>query len=278
MSGEVKLHYQARGSGPAVIFAHELASDRRQWEGQVAALSDRFHCIAYDARGYPPSDVPEGDEAYVHQRFVDDIGAVQRALNLDQSYLVGSSMGAYAALLFALQNPGRVKGVVAAGIGSGSPPGEIAGFRADMAALSELYLNEGAAAGAEQIAAGANRQALRRHPDRWMAFLENLRGHSAVGMARVCRNYQGRRPSLYDFVDGLARMGAPVMVMVGDEDAPCLETSRFLASVIPGAGLQVFPRTGHAPNLEAPDAFNRALGAFVEAVERGAPETPGPLA
>ena len=272
MSEEVRLHYEERGSGPAVIFAHELASDRRQWEGQAAGLSDRFRCIAYDARGYPPSDVPVADEAYDHQRFVDDIGAIQRALGLDRSYLVGSSMGAYAALLFALQNPGRVKGVVAAGVGSGSPPGEIAGFRADMMALSDLYLREGAAAGAEQIAAGANRQALRRdHPDRWATFLEGLRGHSAAGMARVCRNYQGRRPSLHDFADSFARMSTPVMVIVGDEDAPCLETSRFWASAIPGARLEVFPRTGHAPNLEAPEAFTRSLCAFIETVERSSP-------
>src|SRR5665213_1303636 len=103
-SGDVKLHYEETGQGPAIIFAHELASDRRQWLQQVAALSGDFHCIAYDARGYPPSDVPEADDAYGYQRFADDIGAIQRHLGLERSYLVGSSMGAYAALMFALQN------------------------------------------------------------------------------------------------------------------------------------------------------------------------------
>ncbi len=268
------LFYEEAGSGPAIIFAHEMASDRRQWRAQVAALSGAFRCIAYDARGYPPSGVPDADDAYVHQRFVDDIGAIQRHLGLQRSWLVGSSMGAYAALLFALQNPGRVRGVVAAGVGSGSPVGEIAGFRADMAALSELYLQQGAGAAAEQIASGPNRQPLRRdHPDRWAAFLDDLRGHSAQGMARVCRNYQGRRPSLFDFTGAFAAMRTPVLVILGEEDGPCVETSRFLAAAIPGAKLQLFPGTGHAPNLEAPEAFNTALLRFVD---RAGDASPGP--
>ena len=271
-SDGVELAYEEAGDGPAIVFTHEMASDRRQWRGQLAALSGAFRCIAYDARGYPPSGVPEDDEAYVHQRFVDDIGAVQRHLGLERSLLVGSSMGAYAALLFALQNPGRAAGVVAAGVGSGSPPDEIAGFRADMAALSDLYLAQGAEAGAEQIAQGANRQALRRnHPDRWGPFMADLRGHCARGMARVCRNYQGRRPSLRDFAEGFARMATPVLVIVGEEDAPCLETSRWLADVIPNAALRVFPGCGHVPNIEAPEAFDRAVVGFATAAVAGLP-------
>jgi pimeloyl-ACP methyl ester carboxylesterase len=267
-SGDVKLDYDETGQGPPIIFAHELASDRRQWRLQVAALSGAFRCIAYDARGYPPSDVPEADDAYGYQRFVDDIGALQDHLGLERCHLVGSSMGAYAALMFALQNPGRVQGVAACGVGSGSPAGEIAAFRAEMAALSDLYLKQGAAAGAEQIAAGANRQPLRRdHPDRWAVFLDDLRGHSAPGMARVCRNYQGRRPSLYDFADAFARMRMPVLVVVGEEDSPCLETSRFLAATIPGAELQLFPEAGHTPNIEAPETFNHVLHQFIDRAE-----------
>ena len=263
------LFYEEAGQGPAIIFAHEMASDRRQWRVQIEALSGIFRCIAYDARGYPPSGVPDDDEAYVHQRFVDDIGAIQRHLGLERSWLVGSSMGAYAALLFALQNPGRVQGVVAAGVGSGSPPAEIAGFRADMAALSVLYLQQGAVAAAGQIATGPNRQPLRRdHPDRWAAFLEDLRGHSAQGMARVSRNYQGRRPSLYDFTEAFAALRTPVLVLLGEEDAPCAATSRFLAATIPGAELQLFPGAGHVPNIEAPEGFNSALVRFIEQAQR----------
>jgi len=268
-SDGVRLHYEETGDGPAIVFAHELASDLRQWRGQVRALSGHFRCISYNARGYPPSDVPQADSAYEHLKFVEDIGAIQHQLGLERSYLVGWSMGAYAALLFALQNPGRMKGLVLSGIGSGSPPAEIEGFRTDMAALAALYLERGAEAGADQIAAGPNRQPLRlRHPRRWAAWKKNLSGHSAQGMARVCRNYQGRRPSLYDFKAGLAGLDVPTLLIVGEEDAPCIEATQFLADAIPGAELQLFPSAGHAPNLEDPQTFNRVVSAFVDRIER----------
>jgi pimeloyl-ACP methyl ester carboxylesterase len=262
-SDGVRLHYEAAGSGPSIIFAHELASDMRQWRTQMEHFSGRFRCVAYDARGYPPSDVPDDDASYGYDRFVADIGAVRRDCGLDDVFLVGWSMGAYASLLYALENPDHVKGVVAAGVGSGSPMPEIDGWRADMRALADAYETGGARAGAELIAAGANRQPLRRaHPEAWADFYKDLQSHSAAGMARVCRNYQGRRPSLMEFEARFRSMEAPVLLIVGDEDAACLATTRWLAEVIPGAGLLVMPGVGHCPNLEAPEAFNRAVEAF----------------
>ena len=64
-------------------------------------------------------------------------------------------------------------------------------------------------------------------------------------------------------------MTTPVLLAVGDEDAPCLETNLMLKRAIPGAGLWVHPRTGHAVNLEEPAAFNAAVEAFLADVERG---------
>jgi pimeloyl-ACP methyl ester carboxylesterase len=64
-------------------------------------------------------------------------------------------------------------------------------------------------------------------------------------------------------------MMVPTLVAVGDEDAPCIEPSLFLKRTLPRAGLWVCPRTGHAINLEEPEAFNRELAAFFSTVERG---------
>src|SRR5215204_3141951 len=55
----VRLHYEETGSGSAVIFVHEFAGDHRSWEPQMRHFGRRHRCIAYNARGYPPSDVPE---------------------------------------------------------------------------------------------------------------------------------------------------------------------------------------------------------------------------
>ena len=83
------------------------------------------------------------------------------------------------------------------------------------------------------------------------------------------RGVQAGRPSLYAFADGLARITAPVLVLVGDEDEGCLEPALMLKRTIPTAGLTVLPRTGHTANLEEPDVFNRAVDSFLSSVARG---------
>jgi pimeloyl-ACP methyl ester carboxylesterase len=173
-------------------------------------------------------------------------------------------MGAYAALQFARLNPGRAKALVLVGIGSGSPAGEQAGFRAQMQALARLWPHDPERA-ARAIAENPNRQAFRRAaPAAFGAWLADLEGHSPLGMALTCANYQGRRPSLEAFADGLGRLKAPTLVLVGEEDAPCREASDWLAALIPGARLEVLEGQGHAPNLEDPDGFNRRLAAFLD--------------
>jgi len=55
----VQLYYEATGSGAPVVFVHEFAGDYRSWEPQVRYFSRRYRCIAFNARGWPPSEVPQ---------------------------------------------------------------------------------------------------------------------------------------------------------------------------------------------------------------------------
>ena len=55
---KVKLYYEDSGSGIPIVFVHEFAGDYRSWETQVRYFSRGYRCITYNARGYPPSDVP----------------------------------------------------------------------------------------------------------------------------------------------------------------------------------------------------------------------------
>lgn len=59
----------------------------------------------------------------------------------------------------------------------------------------------------------------------------------------------------------------PVLVMIGDEDEPCVEPANFLKRIIPRAGLAVFPQSGHTINLEEPYLFNRTVSDFLTAAE-----------
>ena len=72
----VKLYYEEVGGGVPLIFVHEFAGDCRSWESQMRYFGRRYRCIAYNARGYPPSDVPEDAKRYSQDRARDDIRSV----------------------------------------------------------------------------------------------------------------------------------------------------------------------------------------------------------
>ncbi len=89
----VKLHYEEAGNGLPIVFVHEFAGDARSWEPQLRHFSRRYRCIAYNARGYPPSDVPEDVERYSQERARDDIRSVLDALGIQRACTRGSVDG-----------------------------------------------------------------------------------------------------------------------------------------------------------------------------------------
>jgi pimeloyl-ACP methyl ester carboxylesterase len=266
----VRLYVEETGSGEPIVFVHELHSDYRGWEAQVRWFSRSHRCITYNARGYPPSEVPGDPSLYGLPFVVHDIANIVQALGISKAHVVGSSMGAYAALHFGLLYPQMASSLVVSGVGSGSPAADRAAWVADCEANARAYLEQGSAAVAEVAGRGPTRlQLLRKNPRAFDEFLSHLREHSGEGKARTLVGYQARRPSLQDYQDEFSRLGIPVLLIAGDEDEPCLETNLWLKRTLSNAGLWICPNSGHAINLEEPAAFNRMVEDFFSAVERG---------
>ena len=266
----VKLYFEETGSGHPIIFVHEFGADCREWETQVRWFARSYRCITYCARGYPPSDVPSDPAQYGWEYAVEDLAGLMTALGIERAHVVGLSMGGYAVLQFGLRHPARATAIVAAAAGTGSTPATREAWLAGVPAAARAFLDQGMAAVAEETGHSATRIQLKnKDPRGWAEFMDHLRGHSAQGMANTMAEYQGKRPSLHDSQAAFAQMTMPVLLVVGDEDTPCLETNLMLKAAIPGAGLWVCPNTGHAVNLEEPAAFNAQLDAFFAAVERG---------
>ena len=78
-----------------------------------------------------------------------------------------------------------------------------------------------------------------------------------------------KRPTIFALEEKLLQLQVPTLVMIGDEDGPCVEPAVFMKRKIPNAGLAVFPQSGHTINLEEPDLFNRTVQEFLTAVETG---------
>ncbi len=266
----VKLYVEETGTGYPIVFVHEFAADHREWETQVRYFSRNYRCITYAARGYSPSDVPDDNAAYSYTHFADDIGAVMRHCGVSKAHIVGLSQGAYATLIFALRHPEMASALVAAGVGSGSPREQREDFRAQCAVVAQRFLSAGMSVVAQEMGISPTRVQLQnKDPRGWQETVDHLSQHSEKGSSMTMRNFQGERPSLYDFAKEFSQLTIPTLVMVGDEDEPCIETSVFLKRTIPTAGLFMQPRTGHAINLEEPAVFNREVQEFFSTVERG---------
>ena len=103
----VKLYYEEVGSGDPIVFVHEFAGDWRSYETQLRFFSRRYRCIAFNARGFPPSDVPPEVASYSQARACHDIRSLLDGLKIDKAHIVGLSMGGLATLHFGLTYPGR---------------------------------------------------------------------------------------------------------------------------------------------------------------------------
>ncbi|MGA8358050.1 MAG: alpha/beta hydrolase [Xanthobacteraceae bacterium] len=268
---DVKLYYEETGSGPPVVFVHEFAGDYRSYEMQMRYFGQRYRCIAYNARGYPPSDVPKDPARYSQSRARDDIRAVLDALRIEQAHIVGLSMGGFATLHFGFTYPTRARSLVVAGCGYGAAPDKRAQFAAEAEAAAAHFENQTMANAAEGYTLGPTRvQFQNKDPRGWAEFANQLAEHSTAGSALTMRGVQARRPSLFDLVEQMKSITAPTLVMTGDEDWPCLEPALLMKRTIPTAALVVMPNAGHAINLEDPAAFNQHIADFFHSVDVGA--------
>ncbi len=267
-AGGVRLYCEEAGTGYPVVFVHEFAGDVASWEPQLRHFARRYRCIAFNARGYAPSDVPDDPSAYGQARAADDIAAVLDRFAIARAHIVGLSMGGFAALHFGLRHAARARTLTVAGCGYGAPPDSHAGFAAAARANAERIERIGMPAFAAEYSDTEARLTLKRKDRRgFEEYLAQFAGHSALGAAMHMRHVQGARPSLWDFAAGLAALPMPVLVVSGDTDGDCLETGIFLKRTIRDCGLWIAPDTGHAVNLEEPDAFNRELAAFFASAE-----------
>jgi len=268
----VRLYYEEVGQGTPVVFLHEYAGDWRSWEAQVRHFSRVHRCVTYSQRGYPPSDVPKDGARYSQDIARDDVLALMDSLKIDRAHVVGHSMGAYTALHVGIVAPLRCFSVTAAGCGWGSTPD--AKKREEMKALAaetgKMFAEEGIVAASAKYADAPMRQAFKhKDPRGYAEFARMLAEHSAEGHAYTMLNLQLKRPTLWEMEDKLKKFSVPLLIIVGDEDEPCIDGSVFLKRTAPSAGLLMIPRSGHNVPSEEPAQFNAALAQLFASAEAG---------
>ena len=264
----LRLYYEEHGSGFPLVWSHEFAGDYRSWKPQAQFFSRRYRVIAYNARGYPPSDVPQSLDDYTQEAAVEDLRGLLKFLGIERAHIGGLSMGGNVALNFGLTHPEMAESLIVAGTGSGSTDPE--GFRRNVTRRSEMMRAGGMEAMGDYSNSPTRVQLLRKDPLGYEEFRQGFLEHSALGSALTFAGVQGRRPPIFDLEEKMRALDVPTLIMTGDEDEPCIEPSVFMKRCIPRSGLVVMPQAGHAINLEDPDSFNRAVLDFLTAVEQGA--------
>ncbi len=240
----VGIHYEVHGSGPAVLLSHGYSATCRMWDGQVAALKDRWRVIVWDMRGHGQSDYPEDQSLYSEDHTIEDLAAILRACGETSAVIGGLSLGGVASLGFHLRHPEMTRALMLFDTGPG--------FRND-AARAEW-----------------NARALRRADDleaRGIAALgtraeTRAREHrDAAGLARAAR---GMLTSNGDhLIRSLETIAVPTLILVGSEDTNFLAATDYMARKISDARKVVIEGAGHAANLDRPEAFNRAVKDFL---------------
>jgi pimeloyl-ACP methyl ester carboxylesterase len=230
----------------------------------------RYRTIAFNARGFPPSDVPEQASSYSQARAADDILSILDHVGEKQAHIVGLSMGGFATLHFGMRHHDRASSLCIGGCGYGAEPEKRDGFKAEADLIAKTLLTGDMPAFAEKYAYGPTRVQFENKDPRGFAEFKTMLGeHSALGSANTQTGVQKERPSLFTLVDEMKRITVPTLIITGDEDWPCLLPGILMKQNISSAALSVMPNAGHTINIEEPDEYNRIVGDFLKHVESG---------
>ena len=182
----VNLYYEVTGRGFPLVWCNEYAGAHESWNPQVKYFSRRYQVITYNARGYPPSDVPDDLSAYSQEESVEDLHDLLRHLEIQQAYVGGLSMGGNIALNFGIAHPEMARALIVAATGSGTVDRDR--FEQEGTEMANRLETEGMKAVAGEYAKGPTRaQFLRKDPKGWEEFNSGLAAHSAKGSAYTFR-------------------------------------------------------------------------------------------
>jgi len=255
--GPIRIAYRRQGAGPLVVFLHGIGGNSSNWLEQLEAFGRRFCAVAWDARGYGASDDPPGTLRFGD--YADDLCRLLDHLAAEAAHLVGMSMGGMIIQDFYARYRDRVATLTLADTSVG------------LGAAAEEARRDFLARRLGPLEGGVSPRELAPH------LLDVLMSPQAPShlAERLRASLAALRPEPYkqalraivttDFRAVLPDVRVPTLVVVGAEDRvtpPSL--SETLAATIPGAEKVIIEGAGHLSNMERPEAFNAAVGGFLD--------------
>jgi 3-oxoadipate enol-lactonase len=252
----VSLFYHDEGQGEPVLLIHGFPLSSELYQPQRAALSNRFRVITPDLRGMGRS-TSLGDDSSVDV-YADDLAALLDQLGISQAIVGGMSMGGYIAFALLRRHPDRIKGLIL--LDTKAEPDTEEG-KAGRRAMAEQARNAGAGAIADAMLPKMLTERTRTERPELAAFVREMMAATPVDGIVGALQALADRP---DSTPQLSRIAVPTLVIGGRED-PITPPAviEAMQRAIPGAQLALIDDAAHAANVEAPDAVNQAIDAWI---------------
>jgi pimeloyl-ACP methyl ester carboxylesterase len=255
------IAYERVGNGPPLVLLHGYVGDGgTTWRRQIEALSDEFTVIAWDAPGAGRSSDPP--ELFGMAGYADCLAGFVNSLGLENPHVAGLSFGGALALELCHRHPAIPESLILASAyagWAGSLAPDVAAQRLEQAlVLADLSPDEFVAALLPTMFSEGT------PTDSVDAFGASMRAFHPIGFRAMAR------ASAENLREVLPQIRIPTLLVYGENDvrAP-LTVAEDIHSAISGSRLVVLPDTGHACNIEAPDAFNGAVRRFLRASPSG---------
>ncbi len=263
----LRVHYQEAGAGLPLVFVHGLMSSTFDWKDVLPLLSNRFHVIALDLKGFGFTAKPSGD--YTLGTQADLVVRLLDHLQIEKAALCGQSMGGDVVLHVAVKHPARVSALILVDstgveIRDGKPPNPgytrwpvIGPLITALALSSDAVVRDGlrrcyhdkAKVTEERVAA-------------CYRVLKTRAGLSAAMATQAQAALDLTEPMI-------ASLGQPTLILWGaQDDLVPLEAGKKFNKLIPGSRLVVFEQCGHAPQNEMPERFVKEVSEFLASLPR----------
>lgn len=263
------LRYHEAGDGAPLLFLHGSGPGVTGWRnfrGILGTFADHFHCLILEFPGFGVSDDFGGHPMITAQGAV---GTFVEALGLESVHIVGNSMGGGVGINYAIRHPNNVRRLVTiGGIGTNVfSPGPSEGIRL----LQEFTENPSR----ERLVAWLNSMVYDQSlvtdeliEERWALATEPSTLESArrmYGKAAFAQMMAAMRASDAPMPWAVMhKVEAPTLLTWGRDDRVSpLDMALIPMRTIPNAELHVFPNCGHWAMIEAKDAFESTVLAFL---------------
>lgn len=254
----VTLHYREIGNPerPVLMLLHGLFGNAGNWQGVAKHFQDDYRLILPDLRNHGRSPHAQRMD---YPALAGDLLALMDGLQLESATLVGHSMGGKSAMWLALNHPERIDRLVVADI---APVGYPSRFEQIFQGLSEVPL-EGLA-----DRSAADLSLARRVPSRQVRqyLLQNLvKGPGGWGWRFNLPVLRASALALAGFPpsDDLSFAGEVLFIYGERSDYVLPEYRDSIDALFPHARLRMLNGAGHWLYAEQPEAFSRAVGAFL---------------